>query len=185
MSATDSDNSIDWLVSDNEDNESKPDCSRKPGEAGTPPSPSGAAHLGPSDSSCCRSSEVNESDSDSSKVREASSQGSPPSCKESRDRDSTNGLYNRKNTRQAMKRRHSSTEDECKQWQFITNMSEKDQFFSSKVRTSVTRVFSMGVGGVGGQHKQSVLYHLYLVLQYIMHDISSQDDPPLKRHKQN
>lgn len=163
MSATDSDNSIDWLASDNEDNESKrePDCSRKHSETEAPPSHSVPPHLGPSDSSCCRNSEVNEGDSNLSKVREASSQGSPPSCKETWDRDSPNGLYktqqgektNRKNTQQAMKRLHSSTEEECKERQLIFNMSEKDRFFSSKVRTSLTYICFPPEGGFGGQQK--------------------------------
>lgn len=161
MSATDSDNSIDWLASDNEDNESKqePDCSRKHSETEPSQFPSAAPHLGPSDSSCCRNSEVKKGVSNFSKIREARSQGSPPSCTETWDRDSSFGLYktqqgeNAKNTQQALKRHHSSTEEEFKERQLISTMSEKDRFFSSKVSTSVTHISFPQDGGFGGQQK--------------------------------
>lgn len=161
MSATDSDNSIDWLASDNEDNESKqePDCTRKHSETEASQYPSATPHLGPSDGSCCRNSEVKEGDSNFSKIREASSQGSPPSCAETWDRDSTIGLYktqqgeNTKNTQQALKRHHSSTEEEFKERQLISTMSEKDRFFRSKVSTSVTHICFPQEGGFGGQQK--------------------------------
>lgn len=146
MSATDSDNSIDWLASDNEDNESEQesDCTRKHSQTEALPSPSAPSHLGPSDSSCHRSSEVKEGVSNWSEVREASSRGSPPSCTETW--DSTIGLCstqqgektNGKNTQQALKRPHSSTEEGHKERQLISNVSEKKIFFSSKVSTSVT-----------------------------------------------
>lgn len=140
MSATDSDNSIDWLASDNEDNESEQesDCTRKQSQTEAPPSPSALSHLGPSDSSCHRSSEVKEGVSNWSEVREASSRGSPPSCTETW--DSAIGLcstqqgekMNGKNTQQALKRPHSSTEEGHKERQLISNVSEKKIFFSSK-----------------------------------------------------
>ncbi|KAF3688798.1 Circadian-associated transcriptional repressor ChIP-derived repressor of network oscillator [Channa argus] len=142
MSATDSDNSIDWLASDTEDNESKwePDCFKKQSQTEVPPSPNTPPHLGPSDSSCCQKSEVKEGDSNWSEVRVASSRGSPPSCTETWDRDSTIELCqteqgkkeNGKNTQLARKRHRSSTEEESKERQLISNMSEEDRFFSSK-----------------------------------------------------
>uniref|UniRef100_UPI0037E8E829 circadian-associated transcriptional repressor n=1 Tax=Semicossyphus pulcher TaxID=241346 RepID=UPI0037E8E829 len=137
MSATDSDNSIDWLASDNEDNESEQesDYSRKHSQTVGPRSPSTPPHLGPSDSSCHRSGEVKEGDSDWSEVREASSRGSPPGCTETW--DSSIGLYktkqggktNGRNTQQALKRPRSFMEEER---QLISNVSEKKRLFSRK-----------------------------------------------------
>ncbi|KAK2842299.1 hypothetical protein Q5P01_012499 [Channa striata] len=140
MSATDSDNSIDWLASDTEDNESKwePDYSRKPSQTEAPRSPITPPHLGPSDSSCCQNSEVKEGDSNWSEVREASSQGSPPSCTETWDstiqlcQTQQGGTKNGNSTQPALKRHHSSTEEESKERQLISNMSEKDRVFSRK-----------------------------------------------------
>ncbi|XP_029379784.1 uncharacterized protein ciartb [Echeneis naucrates] len=139
MSATDSDNSIDWLASDNEDNESEweSDCTRKNSQAEAPSSPSAPPHLGPSDSNYRQGNEVKEKDSNWSEVREASSRECPPSCTETYNRgielckvkgEKTNG----KNTRQALKRPHFSSEEECKERQLISSMSEKDRIFSRK-----------------------------------------------------
>ncbi|XP_029290273.1 circadian-associated transcriptional repressor [Cottoperca gobio] len=140
MSATDSDNSIDWLASDNEDNdrEEESDCTGKHNHTEAPSSPGTLPHLGPSDSSCRRSSEVKEGDSNWSEVREATSRGFPPGCTETR--DSATGLCktqqgektNDKNTQQALKRPHSSTEEECKERQHISNVSEKNRIFNRK-----------------------------------------------------
>ncbi|XP_035520491.1 uncharacterized protein LOC118330152 [Morone saxatilis] len=140
MSATDSDNSIDWLASDYEDNESEQefDCTRKHSQTESAPSPSTPPHLGPSDSSCCRSGEVKEGVSNWSEVREASSRGSPPGCTETW--DSTIGLCktqqgektNGKNTQQALKRPRGSMEEECRERQLISNVSEKSRIFSRK-----------------------------------------------------
>lgn len=148
MSATDSDNSIDWLASDYEDNESEQefDYTRKHSQTEALPSPSTLPHLGTSDSSCRRSSEVKEGDSNWDEVREASSRESSAGCKETR--DSVIGLYktqqgektNGKNTQQALKRPRSSNDDECKERQLISNMSEKSRVFSRKVSTSVIYV---------------------------------------------
>nr|XP_046250025.1 circadian-associated transcriptional repressor [Scatophagus argus] len=139
MSATDSDNSIDWLASDYEDNESEQefDCTRKHSQTDAPSSPSSPPHLGPSDSSCCRSSKVKEGDSNWSEVREAPSRGSLHGRTETW--DSTNGLCKRqqgektngKHTQQALKRSRSSAE-ECKEQQLNSNASEKNQIFSRK-----------------------------------------------------
>ncbi|KAK5867364.1 hypothetical protein PBY51_011864 [Eleginops maclovinus] len=140
MSATDSDNSIDWLASDNEDNESEQesDCTGKHNHTEDPSSPSNPPHLGPSDSSCRWGSEVKEGDCNWSEVTEASSRGLPSSCIETR--DSAIGLCktqhgektNGKNTQQALKRPHSSAEEECKERQLISNVSEKNQIFHRK-----------------------------------------------------
>lgn len=140
MSATDSDNSIDWLASDNEDNESEQelDCTRNRSQTEAPSSPNASSHLGPSDSS--RRHEVKEDDSNWSEVREASSRGSPSGCTETWGRDNI-GLcktqqgenMNGKDTQQALKRPHRFTEGEHKEWQLITNASEKDRIFTRKV----------------------------------------------------
>lgn len=138
MSATDSDNSIDWLASDNEDNQSErdSDCSTKHSHTIPPRSPSTSPlHLGPSDSSCRRDREVKEGDGDWSEVREASSQGSPHGCTETW--DSSIGLYktqqgaktNGKSTQQALKRPHSFTEEKR---QLISNASDRKRLFSRK-----------------------------------------------------
>ncbi|XP_041650934.1 circadian-associated transcriptional repressor [Cheilinus undulatus] len=138
MSATDSDNSIDWLASDNEDNESEreSDCSAKHSQTVAPRSPSAAPlHLGPSDSSCRRGSEVKGGDNDWSEVREASSRGSPLGCTETW--DSSIGLYktqqggktNGKNTQQALKRPHSFTEEKR---QLISNVSDRKRLLNRK-----------------------------------------------------
>lgn len=161
MSATDSDNSIDWLASDNEDNESEweSDCTRKHSQTEAPPSsPSAPPHLGPSDGSCLRSSEVKEGDGNWSEVREASGWGSTPGCTETY--DSAIGLSkaqgektNGKNTQQALKRRHISTEQQQQQQRkerlLISSMSEKDRIFSRKVRKPLRLMFvSQVVDGV-------------------------------------
>lgn len=144
MSATDSDNSIDWLASDNEDDESEreSDCAGKRSQTEAPPS-----HLGPSESSSCRSSKVKEGESNWSEGSEASSRGSPSSCTEAWDRDATELCQtqqgqksNAKSTLQALKRPHSATVDERKELQYISSESEKDRIFTRKVRTSVTHV---------------------------------------------
>ncbi|TNN86888.1 Circadian-associated transcriptional repressor [Liparis tanakae] len=137
MSATDSDNSIDWLASDNE-SEHESDCSRKHSQAEAPSSPSPSPHLDLSDSSCHRSSEVKEGNGSCSEVREASSRGFPPGCTETW--ASTIGLCktqqgektNGKNTQQALKRPHSSTAEESRERQLLSNASEKNQMFRRK-----------------------------------------------------
>lgn len=140
MSATDSDNSIDWLASDNEDNESEygPDCTRKQSQTEAPLSPSAPPHLGPSESICHRNIEVKEGNSNWSEVRETSGQESSPNSTETwagvtklckmQQGENMNG----KNTQQALKRPHSSTDMEHKERQIISNVSEKDRIFSSK-----------------------------------------------------
>lgn len=145
MSATDSDNSIDWLASDNEDNDSEQESDFNGKHSQTDSAP---PHLGPSDGSRRRSSEVKEGDSNWSKVREASGRGFPPDCMEAwvnsaiglcktQQGEKTNG----KNTQQALKRPHGSTEEEeeCKERQL--NVSEKNRIFSRKVSTSDVCLF--------------------------------------------
>ncbi|XP_068169383.1 uncharacterized protein [Antennarius striatus] len=139
MSATDSDNSIDWLASDYEDNESEQefDSSRKHSQTEAPPSPSDTTRLGPPDGSCRRGGEVKDCDNNW-EVREASGRGSPPNCKEMW--NGSIGLCKRqqgekangKTTQQALKRPHSSTEGEPNDWQLLPNGSEKNQMFSRK-----------------------------------------------------
>ncbi|XP_047451919.1 circadian-associated transcriptional repressor [Mugil cephalus] len=148
MSATDSDNSIDWLASDNEENESEPesDCTRERSQTEAPPSLGAPPHLGPSDSSSGggsstrrRSSEMREGGGNWSAVREVSGLGSP-GCAEKWGRGATAGLCKTqqgekmtgKNTQQALKRPHSSAEEERKERQLISDASEKDRIFSRK-----------------------------------------------------
>ncbi|CAN9499331.1 unnamed protein product [Ophioblennius macclurei] len=138
MSATDSDNSIDWLASDNEESEQEFDCSSKRGKAeASPSSPSAPPHLGLSDSR--RGDELKDAgDGDNDDWTDVSSQGSP-GCTETWDRGSATGLckpqqgggkLNGKNTQQALKRPRSSEEEECRERQL--NASERDRLFSRK-----------------------------------------------------
>ncbi|KAM9854963.1 circadian-associated transcriptional repressor isoform 2-T2 [Aulostomus maculatus] len=136
MSATDSDNSVDWLASDNEDIESErePDCTRKHSQTEAPSPPNAPPHLGTSESSCRQSSNVKEDEW--SEVREASSRGSPPSCTETWDTiglcKTQPGAMTGKNTQQSLKRRRSFTGEECKERQLISSMSERDRIFTRK-----------------------------------------------------
>ncbi|XP_008309931.1 circadian-associated transcriptional repressor [Cynoglossus semilaevis] len=151
MSATDSDNSIDWLASDNEDNEEseqEADCIRNPSQTQPPrsPSPSVRPHLEPSDDGCRRSTEVKEGDSKRRKVAENCGWGSSPEtfdshielCK-AKQAEKTHD----KDTRRALKRAHSFVEsreeeeeeeesEDCKDKNLNSNMSDKDRFFTSK-----------------------------------------------------
>uniref|UniRef100_A0A3P9IHE2 Circadian associated repressor of transcription a n=1 Tax=Oryzias latipes TaxID=8090 RepID=A0A3P9IHE2_ORYLA len=118
MSATDSDNSIDWLASDNEESDSGVTEKRD---------------LGPPDSSCS-SSMLREGDSMRKEVREVSSWGSP-SCTERRDRASATGLCRKQQgckaeAEKALKRPHSSSEEQRREQQLFC--SEKDRIFSEK-----------------------------------------------------
>ncbi|KAM6937526.1 uncharacterized protein ciartb [Xenentodon cancila] len=141
MSATDSDNSIDWLASDNEENESEQESDRaaKQGQTEACPSSSTPAQLGPSAGSCRHSIVLKEGDGKTSEAMEVSRQGSP-ACMEKWDRGTATGLCkkqqgeraNGKNTQQPLKRPHRPAEEECKERQLISDTSEKDQLFSSK-----------------------------------------------------
>lgn len=137
MSATDSDNSIDWLASDYEDNESEQelDSKEKCSQAGASLSP----HLEPTDGS----HQVKDCESHWSEVEEASSRGSPPSCV--RRWDSNGGLCKRQQSekpppQQALKRPCSSVEEEEEEERrerlLLSNESEKNQIFSRKVSDS-------------------------------------------------
>lgn len=149
MSATDSDNSIDWLASDYEDNESEQefDSSRKHSQTEAPPSPRAPPpHLGPSDDSC----RVKDCE-DWGEVREASGRRSPPGRTETW--VSSIGHYKRQqgdktHPQQALKRPRSSAEEERKERQLLSDTSEKGRVFYRKVRTRSTYVcFSWGGGG--------------------------------------
>lgn len=126
MSATDSDNSIDWLASDNEESDSGVTEKRD---------------LGPPDSSCS-SSMLREGDRMRKEVREVSSWGSP-SCTERRDRASATGLCRKQQggkaeAEKALKRPHSSSEEQRREQQLFC--SEKDRIFSEKVSNPVTHI---------------------------------------------
>ncbi|XP_028307247.1 circadian-associated transcriptional repressor [Gouania willdenowi] len=133
MSTTDSDNSIDWLASDNEENESEveSDCIR---QTETPPSPtSSPPHLSPSDGG----SELRGARGNWSTICEVSSQGSPDRM-DKWSRGTATGLcktqqgekMHGKSPQQALKRPHNSTGDECRERQLSS--SEKDRLFSRK-----------------------------------------------------
>ncbi|XP_038124777.1 circadian-associated transcriptional repressor [Cyprinodon tularosa] len=121
MSATDSDNSIDWLASDTE-NESEPelDCTAKHVQKeASPPERSGELR----EDNCC----------------EVTGSRSSPRSAVSSDRDSDNGLYKSQygekvncTNAQAAKRRHSPSGEQCKDRQPVSNMLEKDQVFIKK-----------------------------------------------------
>lgn len=143
MSATDSDNSIDWLASDTEENESEqePDCTAKRSQREAPLSES--------------SSELSEDNW----CEVSGSRGSPGGTARS-DRDSSNGLcksqrgekVNGKNT-QPVKRPHSSTGELCKERQLISNAFEKDQVFINKVSTPATVLFYFSLEVVDNVNK--------------------------------
>lgn len=134
MSATDSDNSIDWLASDNEENDSEqePDCASKNAQAEAAPSPSSPPYPGLSDGSRPKEGGGNWS--------EVSSWGSPRRM-EKIDRDAVvvglgktqRGEKVTGKSSQPVKRPHSSAEEHSQRWQLVS--SEKDQIFSSKVST--------------------------------------------------
>ncbi|TWW75713.1 circadian-associated transcriptional repressor [Takifugu rubripes] len=134
MSATDSDNSIDWLASDYEDNESEQefDSNGKCSQTGAPMSPRGRPHLDPTKGGC----QVKDCESNWSEVEEASSLGSPPGYVEKW--DSNNELCKRQQgekapLQQALKRpRSSMEEEEDMERQLRSNVSEKNQLFSRK-----------------------------------------------------
>lgn len=141
MSATDSDNSIDWLGSDYEDNESKQefDSCRKCSQAEAPVSPATQPHTVPSDGSC----QVRDCDGNWSEAREASCRGSSPGCTEAW--DNSDGLCKRQGGKttpqQALKRPCSSIgEEEHKERQLLSNASEKNLIFSRKVSRSFAHV---------------------------------------------
>lgn len=140
MSATDSDNSIDWLASDYEDNESEQefDSSRKHSQTEAPSPRAPPPHLGPSDDSC-----LAKDCEDWSEVREASGRRSPPSRTETW--VSAIGHYKRQHEdkthpQQALKRPRSSAEEERKERQLLSDTSEKGRVFSRKVSSWSTCV---------------------------------------------
>ncbi|XP_061577788.1 circadian-associated transcriptional repressor [Cololabis saira] len=141
MSATDSDNSIDWLASDNEENESEQESDRAAKQSQTEASPSSStpAQLRPSAGGCRHSAALREGEGNASEVTEVSRRGSPAYMGK-RDRATATGLCkkqqgdraNGKNTQQPLKRPHRSSEEQCRERQLISNTSEKDRIFSSK-----------------------------------------------------
>lgn len=142
MSATDSDNSIDWLASDNEENDSEqePDCASKDAQAEAAPSPSFPPYLGPSNCSL-----PNEGSSNRSEV---SCRGSSR-CVETI--DGRVGLYNTQlgekvsgKSTQPVKRPHSSMEEQSKERQLI--LSEKDRIFRSKVSAHIDQCLLLAGG---------------------------------------
>ncbi|KAL6106719.1 uncharacterized protein ACO6RY_10522 [Pungitius sinensis] len=138
MSATDSDNSIDWLASDNE-SEQESECRGRPSQAEAPSSPGGLPPLGPPASGSHRGSEAKEGDGHRGEVGEASGRGFPPSGRTGT-RAGTAGLRSAqqaektsgKNTQQAPKRPRGSAEEDRKERQLISSGSEKNQIFRRK-----------------------------------------------------
>ncbi|KAM9754268.1 uncharacterized protein ciartb [Menidia menidia] len=131
MSATDSDNSIDWLASDTEENESEreSDHDTKHGQREASSFP---PHLGPSGSG--RRLRPGEG-----QVREVSSRGSP-GCPEKRDRGGAAGLcrtqpgekLNCRTTQQPLKRAHSSADGPGRERQLASDAADRDLLFSRK-----------------------------------------------------
>lgn len=128
MSATDSDNSIDWLASDNEDydSERESDCSGTHGRAEPPPSPDAPpTRLG------LPRREVREGERDRSEVRDASSRGAAPSsCGGTLGRDDRCKTGGQTTGRHTLKRHCSLTDAEQKERPLV---SEKDLLFTRKV----------------------------------------------------
>lgn len=180
MSATDSDNSIDWLASDYEDNESEQefDSNGKCSQAGAPLSPPGhQPHLEATDGS----RQVNDCESRWSEVEEASSRGSPPSCVE--EWDSHSGLCKRQQSekpppQQALKRPRSSVEEERRERQLLSNESEKNQIFSHKV--SATSAHLVPHGGQKA-HSQSPRPPNGHARCFLHSRLSSRNDPADRR----
>lgn len=113
MSATDSDNSIDWLASDNEeDSEQEAECSKK-------------QHLALSDSQHQHS---REKESEWSEASSRDSQAWPVELCNTQQGQEMHG----KRTPQALKRSPSSKDEEHRERQLISNVSEKEQSFSRK-----------------------------------------------------
>lgn len=177
MSATDSDNSIDWLASDYEDNESEQefDSNGKCSQTGAPLSPPGQPHLEATDGT----RQVKDCESRWSEVEEASSRGSPPSCVEKW--DSNSGLCKRQQSekpppQQALKRPHSSVEEECRERQLLSNESEKNQIFSRKVSVASAHLVSHGgrkyTARASPESPRSLLLH---------NRLSSSNDPADRR----
>ncbi|XP_056138648.1 uncharacterized protein LOC130114768 [Lampris incognitus] len=141
MSATDSDNSIDWLASDNEveESEQEPDCPGRPSQTRISPCPSSPSQLCASESVCYRSDDVKGDDSNWSKVSKDSNYRSPFGCTETYNGDDSGPCQAQrgekscsKNSHKALKRPHSSVVEECKRRQLILNQSEKDRIFTNK-----------------------------------------------------
>ncbi|XP_054633621.1 uncharacterized protein LOC129181895 isoform X1 [Dunckerocampus dactyliophorus] len=105
MSATDSDNSIDWLASDTEDNNSEQEFERKHSQT-----------------------DALSTDSRwSREIQEASTRGPPSSCMETWSRDAIELC---KTQGEKMKRRRSFTEED--EGRLISNQSEKGRLFTQK-----------------------------------------------------
>ncbi|XP_061677532.1 circadian-associated transcriptional repressor [Syngnathoides biaculeatus] len=103
MSATDSDNSIDWLASDTEDSTSEQESERTYDQSGAPPTDSRWSH-------------------------EASTRGSPSSCMETWGRNAIELCKTQQG--EMMKRRRSFTEEEG--GRIISSQSEKERLFTRK-----------------------------------------------------
>lgn len=132
MSATDSDSSIDWLASDNE-SEQEPDCRGTQSQTEAPSSPSGSPHLGPSGGGSRRSGEAKEGDSHCSEVGvftpgRGGAWAGTTGLRHAQQAEKTSG----KNSQQALKRPRGSTEEDCKERQLISNVSEKNHIFWKK-----------------------------------------------------
>lgn len=160
MSATDSDNSIDWLASDCEDNESEQefDSNGKCSQTGAPLSPPGRPHLEPTGSP-----RVKDRESHWGEAEKASSRSSPPSCVEKWDTNS--GLCKRQQSekpppQQALKRPCSSMGEEHRERQLLSNASEKNQIFSRKVNAALTHLVSLQLERVASlDTPRSLLLH--------------------------
>ena len=126
MSASDSDNSIDWLASDDEENESEsePDCTKRPGQKQAPLSPSYHPE-GSGSGSSPGFSAVSHTDILGSHDSSLFRTGCPEESKF-------------RKTQPPQKRPHSPvvTKHCGKDRKLTSNQSEKDWLFTNKVRSS-------------------------------------------------
>ncbi|XP_051976089.1 uncharacterized protein LOC127638553 [Xyrauchen texanus] len=145
MSASDSDYSIDWLASDDEDNDSElePDCTKAAGQTTLPKARSSRIIQG---AQSCQSLPKRNGDKGEVKEKEnMSSMGSSPACCDSSDYCNDGELshlgrsnYSRctespkGNKRQALKRTRSSLMSEHRERQLTAEQIEKNRLFACK-----------------------------------------------------
>lgn len=150
MSASDSDYSIDWLASDDEDNDSEleSDCTKVQGQTTLPKSPTSGVVQGVQ--TCQSLSKRNGDKGEVMDKENMSSRGSSPSSCNSSDysEDGSHSLlgqgdwtnYSRcpespiGKKRQALKRTQSSMVPEQRERQLTPEQMEKDRLFACKVR---------------------------------------------------
>ncbi|KAM6960613.1 uncharacterized protein ciartb [Aplochiton taeniatus] len=143
MSASDSDNSIDWLASDDEDkaSEPEPDCAkqRNPPTWSPPPSPGSDTHPGRPGSGRCGSTEDPREGGDHWRGGgERSAHASPSSCtgtsweSDASELCQTAHSQRSKGTKTSEKRPHSPVTAQHKERQLTSSQSEQDRLYTNK-----------------------------------------------------